>query len=249
MYSALMSNRIEGKTVLITGGTTGIGRATAVLLAKKGASVLIFGRHERELEDALSDIKKISGRESLGMIADVTDHSTVERVFQKIDRDFGHLDVLVNNASLPARSVLYTDYDQIDSVIKANLIGYLYCTKLACDRMLRARSGHIVSMGSMSAFTRDEETDLYVATKCGVEGFNESIRKMIGPNGIKMTIIEPGTVGTNMVDESSEEQRKAEEGGIFLKAEDIAEAIFYALSQPERVNVLRVQLKPRYQIF
>ena len=207
-----MSNRIEGKTVLITGGTTGIGRATAVLLAKKGASVLIFGRHEKELKDALLDIKKISGRENLGMIADVTNHSSMEKVFQKIDHDFGHLDILINNASLPARSVLYTDFDKIEYVVKTNLTGYLYCTKLACDRMLKAHSGHIVSMGSMSAFTRDEETDLYVATKCGVEGFNESVRKMIGPNGIKMTIIEPGSVGTNMVDESSKEQRKAEKG-------------------------------------
>ena len=97
---------VEGKNILITGGTTGIGRAAAVMLASLGANVLIFGRHQEELNDALKDLKKTGNKHFTGMIADVSDRKHVENVFQTFDEEFGDIDVLINNAALSFGSVM-----------------------------------------------------------------------------------------------------------------------------------------------
>lgn len=243
-----MEKPLEGKKALITGGTTGIGRATAVLLAQNGADVFIFGRHERELHDALSDIKKLSGRDASGTIADVAKYEDLIRVFGKIDEQFSQLDILVNNAGIGARSIWDIDYADLKYVIDVDLVGYLVCAKMALERMVEKGHGHIVNIGSMSAETRDAGTDLYVAAKAGVAGFSDSLRKMINPDCIRLTLIEPGSVGTDLIDESVEEQKKEEEREIMLRAEDVAHAVLFALSQPERIEILKIQLRAHRQI-
>lgn len=239
---------LEGKKTLITGGTTGIGRATAILLTKNGADVFIFGRHQKELNDALGDIERLGGKKALGMIADVSDLGAVQTVFDTIDNSWGGLDILVNNAALPARSVVDHDYKTIEYVLNVNIAGYLICTKMALERMLPRNEGHIVNIGSMSASVREAEADLYVTTKSAIAGFNESVRKFVNDRCIKITIIEPGSVGTDMVDEPPFEQRKEEELEFMLKAEDIAESILFCLTRPKRCDVISVQIKPHRQI-
>lgn len=243
-----MEQFLANKNVMITGGTTGIGRAAAVLLASHGANVFIFGRHERELNDALSDIQKISGRTGFGGIADVTDENSVDLIFKLFDQALGRMDVFINNAGQAARSIKNVDSKTIKYVVNTNLTGYLVCAKMALERMESVRTGHIINIGSLSAFTRDAKADLYIATKAGVDGFNESLRKMISPTCIKVSIIHPGSVGTDLVDEPPAEQREDEEKLIMLKAEDVAQAIIFCLMQPPRVEIIDIRLRGHRQV-
>jgi NADP-dependent 3-hydroxy acid dehydrogenase YdfG len=237
---------LTGKKILISGGTSGIGRATAVLLAQNGADLYIFGRHQQKLDEAITDIERFSGKKAIGFIADTADFSSIQKVFHSID----HLDVLINCAALPARSILTNDLERIKYVVDVNLTGYLVMSKLAIEKFRQQQQGgHIVNIGSMSAHTKDRETDLYVATKAAVEAFSETIRKLVNEETIKITLIEPGSVGTDMVSDSPKEQRVLEEKELMLKAEDIAECILFALTRPERTDILRIQAKPHKQIF
>src|SRR5690606_6986185 len=154
---------LAGKGVVVTGGTTGIGRATAKLLASEGARVLIFGRHERELNEALSEI---GGEGQVhGLTADQTREEDIERVFQEADRVLGELDVLINNAAVASHGVQTGAYKGWEYVVKDNLLGYMKCAREALDRMTARGQGHIVNVGSMSADAREAGSDVYVATK------------------------------------------------------------------------------------
>ncbi len=234
---------LKDKVILVSGGTSGIGRATAVLLAKEGAVSVIFGRDQKKLNDTLYDIKKSGGRCS-GIIADVSKIGDIKKVFKYIDQEYGKIDVLVNNAAEPSRSIIETSLDEIKYNLEVNLIGYLYCAKLAAERMEAQESGHIVNIGSMSSVTTNAGTDLYVAAKSGIHGFNESFRKCVNGLNIKTTLIEPGSVGTGMAGEDAEQQKKMQGECLMLKAEDIADAVLFALTRPKRCEIISIQLKP-----
>lgn len=236
---------LRDKVAIITGGTTGIGRATAILLARNGAEVIIFGRHQDKLDAALRDIKKISGRAE-GMIADVSESSDIERVFGFADRAFGRLDILINNASLPAETIMNYSPKEIDYIVKTNILGYLLCSREAVNRM-KNRGGHIINIGSLSAKYEEKGASLYVAGKAAVAGFSESLRKEANPLGIKVSLVEPGAVGTDMVEEAPEAQRSKEEAGKMLKAEDVAAAVCFCLTMPDRAEVMKIQIKPKRQ--
>lgn len=237
---------LEGKSIIVTGGTTGIGRALAKRLVSEGAKVLIFGRHEKELKEALGDIKP-SGKGMIeGMIADQAIHDNVEEVFRTADEKLGGVDILVNNAALPASKIDDSEYDEIKYVVESNLIGYMDCCRAAMGRMKEKKSGHIVNIGSMSADAEDPNS-VYVATKAGVRGFTRSMAADANKAGIRVTVIEPGLVGTDMTKQDVEEQRKWQADGKMLKAEDIAECVVYALSQPDRCDVEFVQIRPRLE--
>jgi NADP-dependent 3-hydroxy acid dehydrogenase YdfG len=239
---------VTDKAVVVSGGTTGIGRATALLLASHGARVLIYGRNEQHLQDALNDIKDVG--EVHGLTADQAYEDDVRRVFEEADNRLGGVDILINNAALAAESVTGMPYEQWHYVVTANLLGYMACTQQAVERMKRAGGGHIVNVGSMSADVREEDSDVYVATKAGIQAFSESLRKKVNKEGIKVSLIEPGSVGTNLESEEpgiEKKQQKKEKAGEMLKAEDIAHAVLYALVQPARCDVVVVQIRPHLQ--
>jgi len=238
---------VNNKSVLITGGTTGIGRATAILLAAQGAQVMIFGRHEQELNDAVNNIRRAGG-DVLGLTADIADPEAIRRVFQEVDRQMGQLDILINNAALAYNSIMEGTYEEWQYIVNTNLLGYMAAAHEAIERMKANGSGHIVNVGSMSADEREKGSSVYVATKSGIEGFSEALRKEVNPLGIKVTLIEPGAVGTDMQDQySPEEQRQKEEKMEMLKAEDIAACILYTITQPKRCDVVMMQIRPHMQ--
>lgn len=236
---------IAGKAIVITGGTTGIGRATALLLAAKGARVLIFGRHEPELNDAMNDLREI-GDNVHGITADVSKGDDILRIFEEADKQLGGVDILINNAALGAESITGGSYNEWKYIIETNLLGYMACTHEAVKRM-KGRGGHIVNIGSMSADVRESGSSIYVATKAGIQGFTEALRKEVNKEGIKVTLIEPGKVGTDMQDSTPEEQRKEEKELTMMKAEDIAACVYYCITQPERCDVVVVQIRPHLQ--
>lgn len=238
---------VADKSILITGGTTGIGRSTAILLAARGARVMIFGRHQNDLDEAMKDIRAAGG-EVMGLTADVSDPDDIKRVFQEFNGQMDKLDILINNAALGYGSVMEGGYAEWEYILKTNLLGYMAMTHEAVERMKANGWGHIVNIGSMSADVREKDSSVYVATKAGIQGFSEALRKEVNPLGIKVTLIEPGAVGTDMQsDYSPAEQRKKIEKMEMLRAEDIAACVLYTITQPKRCDVVHLQLRPHLQ--
>jgi NADP-dependent 3-hydroxy acid dehydrogenase YdfG len=238
---------VADKSILITGGTTGIGRATAILLAAQGARVMIFGRHEHELHDAMNDIREAGG-DVLGLTADVSNPEDVQRIFKEFDQQMDKLDILINNAALGYGSVMEGGYPEWEYILKTNLLGYMAMSHEAAERMKANGWGHIVNIGSMSADVREKDSSVYVATKAGIQGFSEALRKEVNPLGIKVTLIEPGAVGSDMQSQySPEEQRQRIEKMKMLRAEDIAACVLYTITQPKRCDVVMLQIRPHMQ--
>jgi NAD(P)-dependent dehydrogenase (short-subunit alcohol dehydrogenase family) len=238
---------LAGKAVLVTGGTTGIGRATVRLLVREGARVLTFGRDETALAGALEEVRDGPG-EVHGLTADVSRLDDVRRVFAEVDRRLGGLDVLVANAAVTGEGFEEDSLESIDQVVRTNVVGYLACAHEAVRRMKERARGHVVLVGSMSAELREEEGSTYVATKAAIQGFAESLRKTVNEQGIKVTLIEPGKVATDMV-EKPEAEMEREIGKLkMLRPEDVAGVVLYALRQPERCDIVSLQIRPHRQV-
>lgn len=244
---------LAGRTAIVTGGTTGIGRATVLLLAVNGVRVLTFGRHQKELDEALADFAKAGlgsgiygqadpGKQVTALTADVARPDDLRRVFAAADELFGgRLDVLINNAGVAAEKLADLSPDDIDYVIRTNVSAVLVCTKFAAERM--TSGGHVVNVGSMSAEERGGGSPVYVASKAAVRGMTASLAKGLREQGIKATLIEPGATGAD-IQKHPEENAKLADEDKRMKAEDVAVAIAGALTQPSRCTVLGVQLEP-----
>jgi NADP-dependent 3-hydroxy acid dehydrogenase YdfG len=235
---------LSARAVLVTGGTTGIGLATARLLAKNGAKLFIFGRHEKELSEALAQI----GPNAQGMTADQSKPDDLRRVFAEVDRKLGGLDVLINNAAVSGESVTETSPEDARYVLEVNLLGYITCCHEAIPRLKKRGGGHIVNVGSMSADLREEEGEIYVATKAAIQAFSESLRKNANKDGIKVTLIEPGAVDTDLQTQSESEKQKRIKDLKMLTADDLAQCIYFCLHQPKRLDVVTMQVRPLMQL-
>jgi NADP-dependent 3-hydroxy acid dehydrogenase YdfG len=238
---------LAGKNALVTGGSTGIGRAIAHALARKGAKVMICGRDQSDLDEALEGLPLDQG-ELLGVIADVGELAGVTKLFRELDEAFGTIDILVNNAAVAAGSAADMPLEEIDYVVRTNLLGYLTCAHEAVARMRASGGGALVNIGSMSAETREKGSSVYVATKAAVRGFSGALRKEVNPDGIAVALIEPGKTGSDMQPHDPEEQRELQERGEMLTAEDVAEAVLFCLLQPKRSSVVEVQIRPLHQL-
>jgi NADP-dependent 3-hydroxy acid dehydrogenase YdfG len=236
--------QLNGKRILITGSSTGIGRATAILLAQTGAKILITGREPGPLKEALEGIrKKAPDAEVYSVVADVSKESGIDGIFKAVDRELGGLDILINNAGLSAEGIKKGNFAEWQYVLESNLLGYLACANAAVGRM-KSKGGHIVNIGSMSAESKTPEGTVYVATKSGVRGFTASLRKEVNPDKIKVTLIEPGSVSSDMQEDSIKKQKEKIKALEMLEATDIAVSIMYVLSQPQRCNIVSLQIRP-----
>jgi NAD(P)-dependent dehydrogenase (short-subunit alcohol dehydrogenase family) len=238
---------LEGKRVLITGGSTGVGRATALLFASQGCRVFICGRDGQHLADAIEAARQ-QGMEIGGIPADLENPEGIESLFKGADEWLGQLDIAILNAGLGAHGVLTAmSHEECRKVVNVNLVSYIACALESIKRM-QGRGGQIIMTGSMSAEIAEEEAAVYVATKSGIRGFARSLRKEANPLGIRISLIEPGSIGTDMVDESCDEQRAMQESLKMLQAEDVARAILLVASQPARCDVIELQVRPHLQI-
>jgi NADP-dependent 3-hydroxy acid dehydrogenase YdfG len=235
---------LSGKRVLITGGTTGIGRAIAIELAQAGARVLIFGRHKPELDDAMALLSEIDG-EAKGMIADQSKPEDMQKVFKKVD-EMGGLDVLIANAGISAEGLADLSDKEWRYAMETNLLGYLDVAKRAAAAF-EGRKGDIIFIGSVSADNRTKGTSVYTATKAGIQGFADTFRKEMGEKKVRVSLIEPGSVGSDMQECTPEEQRKKIAKAEMLKAEDVAELVSFILSRPERCTISSVRIEERVQ--
>ena len=241
--------QLAQKRALITGGTSGIGLATALLLAKHGVRLYIIGRDEEKLEQALEQIKdENEAVEVYGMSVDVTEASALEKLFDSIDKHWSGLDILINNAALGHGSILEGAFEDWNYLVKTNITAYLACCNYAAKRMLQQNDGHIINIGSMSAEARQEGSSVYVASKSALQGFSEAFRKEINNDGICVTLIEPGAVDTPMQDSSQEEKDEKIQNLEMLLSEDVARSVLYVLSQPKRCAIVDLKIRPLKQL-
>lgn len=235
---------LKGKRVAITGGTTGIGRAIAVLLASQGAKVFTCGRRETHLQDALERIREVG--EGDGIALDLAEWQNVEAFFAASDKYLGGLDIAVINAAVPAAALGETTAKDTAYQIAVDFTAYLLCAQAAAMRMEQG-GGDIVLIGSMSAVSRKPGASIYVAAKSGIEGFAMALRKELAEQDIKVGLIEPGFTGADFQypDFPPEKQREHIHKDEMLRAEDIAVAAHYMLTQPRRAAVSLVRVETR----
>lgn len=237
---------LAGKRILVTGGTTGMGRATVKMLVQEGARVLTFGRHQRELDDSLENARSGQGEVS-GLTADVATREGVEQVFAALDERLGGIDMLVCCAALGADPLPDMADDDWRYVIETNLVGYMACAHKALERMRDDAPRHLLFVGSISSVIKARGESVYSATKAGIDAFAETLRKELSDRNIKITVIQPGSTATDMQECSEEEKREAIARDEMLYAEDIAESILFALTRSQRTDVVTLRVEPRLQ--
>lgn len=229
----------------MTGGTTGIGRAIAVLLASYGVKVFVCGRTPKHLEDALKRIREVG--EGDGIEVDLSKKEDVDAFFAAADDYLGGLDIAVLNAAVPADALVETSEDDARYQLETDFISYVVTAQEAAGRM--DAGGDIVFVGSMSAVSRKGGSSIYVAAKSGVQGFAQSLRQELAEKDIKVGLIEPGFTGADFQypDFPPEKQRELIGQDKMLRAEDIAAATHFMLTQPRRTAVSLMRIETRLE--
>jgi clavulanate-9-aldehyde reducatase len=244
---------LEGRRAAITGASSGIGEATALALATEGAAVALGARRKDRLEALAGRIGEQGGA-AHAFEVDVADEEAAREFITGAAEAMGGLDILVNNAGVMLLGgVQGADTAEWRTMIEVNLLGLLYCTHAAMPLMQEGGGGHIVNVSSVAGRVAALGSGVYNMTKWGVTGFSESLRQEGAHSNIRVTCLEPGFVDTElqghntnpMVVEAIEKMR--EQTGEVLVAEDMAAAIVYALSQPDRVNVNEILVRPTGQ--
>lgn len=243
---------VRGRVAIVTGASSGIGRATAAALARAGARVAIGARRVEKLEELAAEISGAGG-EAFHRRLDVTDRGQCEEFVGAVVEKWGAVDILVNNAGLmPLSFFKNLKVEEWDRMIDVNIKGVLYCTAAAIPHMMEKKSGHIVNLSSVAGRIVFPAGSVYCATKHAVAAFSEGLRQEFSTrSNIRVTSIEPGVVHTELNDAITDESL-----GAFvenakkmdaLHAEDIANAILYAVDSPPHVNVNEVLIRPTTQ--
>lgn len=238
---------IKDKVVIVTGASSGIGLATARQLAGEGARVVLAARNESKLRELASEIETDGGH-ALVVGADLRRQEDIDRVFDETERAFGSLDVLVNNAGRGVYDLIEVGKpDDWRMMLDLNLFGLIYATQRAIKLMKPRKSGHIVNISSVGGRISIPGWAVYNATKWGVNGFSDAVRKEVLADNIRVTIIEPGAVDTNWGENMPKEWEQLRGKIKALESADVAAAILYALKQPEHVSVNELLIRPTQQ--
>ena len=243
---------LKGQVALVTGASSGIGEATAKALAAQGAAVAVAARREERLEELARQITE-GGGEALAIEADVTDEAQARAMVQKVQAQWNHLDIVVNNAGVMLLGPIDgADTEDWRRMININLLGLMYTTHAALPLLKAQNAGHIVNISSVAGRTARAGSGVYNATKWGVVAFSEALRQEVYKNRIRVTIIEPGAVATELTDHiTNPDAKKATTDFVGsmtpLESQDIAAAITYAVTQPWHVNVNEILIRPTEQ--
>ena len=242
-----MTEALKGTVALITGASSGIGAATACALAARGAAVAMLARRADRLE-ALADDLRADGATALVLDADITDRQQVEAAVERAVAEFGRLDTVVNNAGVmlngPVAEALAGEWDRMLAV---NVEGLLHVTRVAIPHLIRAAQdsprqvADLVTISSTAGRVARPGTAVYSLTKFGVGAFSESLRQELQPKRVRVGVVEPGTVDTELASHLREGVREAAarqiEGMQRLLPEDIADAVAYMVTRDRRVAV------------
>jgi NADP-dependent 3-hydroxy acid dehydrogenase YdfG len=244
---------LSGKTVAITGASSGIGEATALVLARAGASVALGARRRDRIEALAQRIEDETGATAVALEVDVADEAQARAFVAGSAERLGRLDVLINNAGVMLLGPVESgDPDDWRRMVDVNLLGLLYCTHAALPIMREQGSGDIVNISSVAGRFARAGSAVYNLTKFGVNAYSEGLRQEVTEGGIRVIVIEPGFVDTELQSHNKGAVLETLEGmreqlGEVLRPEDIANGIFYAVSQPPYVSVNEVLIRPTRQ--
>ncbi|MHB1514862.1 MAG: SDR family oxidoreductase [Acidiferrobacteraceae bacterium] len=245
-----MGNNIEGKIVVITGASSGLGEATARHLSEHGA-VVVLGARRIDRIRALA--KALAGRDgkAIAVQVDVTQSEQVKQLVDAAVERYGRIDVLINNAGLmphsPLERLKVADWDRM---IDVNIKGVLYGIAAALPYMQQQKSGHIINVSSVAGHKVRPSSAVYAATKHAVLALSEGLRQEVKPYNIRTTVISPGAIATELPNSITETDiadsvRKLYE--IAIPADSFARAVAYAMSQPDEIDVNEILFRPTRQ--
>ncbi len=230
---------LTGKVALVTGASRGIGRAIALELAEKGATVAVnFSGSEAKANAVVDEIKSL-GREAIAIQADVSNSESVNKMVKSVIDLFGSLDILVNNAGITRDNLLMRmKEDEWDAVINTNLKGVFQCTKAVTRQMMKQRSGKIINIASIVGVSGNPGQANYVAAKAGVIGLTKTVAKELSSRHINVNAIAPGFISTDMTDELPQEVKEEMLKQIplarFGEPEDIAKVVSFLASEDSK---------------
>lgn len=252
-----MAERLDGTVALITGASSGIGEATARSLTAQGATVALAARRKDRLDKLAAELKK-QGHRALVLETDVTDQQQAQACVERIVKELGQLDTLVNNAGVmllgPAVGAPLEEWDRM---VDLNIKGLMYCAHAALPHLLKAaESGprqvaDLINIASVAGRVARAGVGIYNLTKFGVVAFSESLRQEVTRRHVRVSVVEPGVVRTELTDHLRQEIKEASmkrfEGVERLEAEDIADAIQYIVTRPRRMAVNEMLIRPTEQ--
>ena len=238
-----MTQSLSGKIALVTGASRGIGRATARLLAENGADVIVTARTEEDLQTLVAEIEKLD-RRAMAVPADVSQEEDVDRLREEALERFGRVDVLVNNVGVgkygPLSAFSVEDYDWI---MDSNMRSSFLCTRAFLPQMLEREEGWIVFVGSVAGLKGLPNESVYNASKFAQYGFAQSLDYETRERGVKVTYLAPGGVHTHFAFGTG---RTAGDPMLdkMMEPETVAEAVLFAITQPEKARVFLVGMRP-----
>jgi NADP-dependent 3-hydroxy acid dehydrogenase YdfG len=248
-----MGNNIEGKVVVITGASSGLGEATARLLSAQGASVVLGARRVDRLQSLANELSG-RGAKAIAMSTDVTVYDQVKRLVDAGVQAYGRVDVIINNAGIMPQSLLERlKIDEWDRMIDVNIKGVLYGIAAALPHMKTQKSGHFINVSSVAGHKVRPGGTVYSATKHAVRVISEGLRQEVKPYNIRTTVISPGAVDTELPDSITDPDvavamRKFYDD-MAIPADSFARAVVFAMSQPEDVDVNEILFRPTRQEF
>ena len=251
--SADFGSELDGQVAIVTGASSGIGSATAESLASRGASVVIAARREDELKALEASIEDTNG-EALIVPTDITSDEDIDELVEATLDEYGRIDILVNNAGvMPLAHIAGADRETLQTTIDVNLSGLIKLTHAVVPTMVEQESGHIVNLSSVVGRFLQANSSHYNAAKAGVKMFGDSLRLDIAEEGIHVATIEPGAVDTELLDhipnDEIQEGVKEHVGSMdALAPEDIARTITFVVTQPDRVDINEVLIRPLDQV-
>jgi NADP-dependent 3-hydroxy acid dehydrogenase YdfG len=247
-----MSRRLQGRVALVTGASSGIGEATALALAEEGAYVALAARRGDRLEALAAKIQAL-GSVATVLVADLTSEAEAQRVVTETEARYGRLDILVNNAGVMyLEPVVEADLGRWRRMLELNVLSLIAATQAALPGMRARHEGHIVNIASTAGRVANPNAAGYAATKFGVVGFSEALRREVYQHNIRVTVIEPGAVDTELREHIGDPQVQAAtnawaEGMRQLQGNDVADAIVFCVSRPAHVNINEVLMRPTDQ--
>ena len=252
-----MAQRLDTTVALVTGASSGIGEATAIALAAQGASVALAARRKDRLETLAASIRD-GGGTAVVLEADVTDEQQAADTVERVVSEFGRLDTLVNNAGVmllgPAVGAPLSEWQRM---VELNVLGLLYCAHAALPHLLQAAQtsprgvADMVNISSVAGRVARNGSGVYNATKHGVGAFSEALRQEVTRRHVRVSLVEPGAVETELASHNREEiqegMRQRFANMERMKAEDIADAITYIVTRPRHVSVNEMLIRPTDQ--
>jgi NADP-dependent 3-hydroxy acid dehydrogenase YdfG len=254
-----MAERLDGTVALVTGASSGIGEATARTLAKQGAAVALVARRAERLEQLAEDIMR-DGAHSLVLATDVTDKTQAQAAVARTVAALGRLDIVVNNAGVGLLGPIENaPLDEWEQMVRVNVLGVLYVAHAALPYLLQAAQNgprqvaDLVTVSSVAGRVARSGDGVYSLTKFGEVAFSESLRQEVTRRHVRVAVVEPGVVATEILGHVRDEVRQQEQfkqtfsGFEPLAAEDIAEAIGYIVTRPRRVAINELLIRPTEQ--